>query len=111
MVRQFVDTTTEAFRQMDKDFGGPIINQKHSRRIRMFTPLWPIEQASYWSRKGAAEFKVSGVPIARTIFTAANAAKHFSTPDWTNRVFVIGHSFGALMLEKSLGQTSVKTVT
>jgi len=111
VVRQFVNTDSEAFRQTTKDFDGPIINERYSRKVRMLTPQWFIEQVSYWSRKGAAESKVSSVPSARTIFTAANAAKHFSTPDWTNRVFVIGHSFGALMLEKSLGQACVGALT
>jgi hypothetical protein len=111
LVEPYVDTGTEAFRQTEKDFGGPIVDKGYSRFFEFLTPSWIVEQASYWSRKGAAESKVSGVPIARTIFTAANAAKHFSLPGWTNRVFVIGHSFGALMLEKSLGQACVGALT
>ena len=111
LVRPFIATDSEAFRRTEADFGGAIVDKRYRRKLALFTPSWLIEQASYWSRKGAAESNVSGVPIARTIFTVANAAKHFSRPDWTNQVFVIGHSFGALMLEKSLGQACVGSLT
>lgn len=104
-----LDTGSPEYVQTKVDFGGPIVSDDYRRKIPF---LWFIpEQLSYWSRKGAAESKVSGVPMARTIFTCANAAKQASPPGTTNHVFVIGHSFGALMLEKSLGQACVGALT
>ena len=101
-----VDLTTDAFRQTAGEFGAAIVNKKYHRQW-WARPVWLTEQLSYWSRKGAAEARVSGVPIARTVLTCAYAAERFNPG---NRVFVIGHSFGALMLEKSLGQASVGTL-
>lgn len=101
-----IDEDSAEFSQTKTDFGDRIVNPIYQRRFR-YGLLWLPEMLSYWSRKGAAESKVSGVPMARTIFTCAQAAKHYSPPGITNQVFVIGHSFGALMLEKSLGQACV----
>lgn len=104
-----LDIDSPEYRQTLADFGGPIVSDKYRRKLPFL--LFVPEQLSYWSRKGAAEAKVSGVPMARTSFTCANAAKQASPPGRTNRVFVIGHSFGALMLEKSLGQACVGALT
>lgn len=102
-----VDPGSDEYRQTVGEFGAPIIGADFRRRWWEF-PVWLPEQLSYWSRKGAAEKRVSGVPIARTIFTCANAATHFNPK---SRVLVIGHSFGALMLERSLGQACVGALT
>jgi hypothetical protein len=107
--RPYVDRNSEAFRDTKREFGGPIVDQKYARKYD-WTLAIP-ETLTYWSRKGAAEAKVSGVPIARTIFEAASAAKQFSLPGSTNKVIVVGHSFGALMLEKAFGQASVGAIT
>ena len=92
------------YAQTVREFGEPIVNDKHHRKL----PLIPlaIELLSYWSRKGAAEHQVSGAPIARTVFSCAGLAKEMGQKGGgdRNRVFVMGHSLGALMLEKSLGQ-------
>jgi len=104
-----INKESDEYRQTTSDFGGPVVNDKYRRKIPFLLAV--PELLSYWSRKGAAEAKVSGVPMARTIFTCANAAKHASPPGRTNHVFVIGHSFGALMLEKSLGQACVGALT
>jgi hypothetical protein len=91
-----------------KLFGEPIVSQKWQRRF--YASAWLPEQFSYWSRKNAAENAVSGLPITRAIYTYAGNAKNpggaVSGAD-ANRVFVMGHSFGALMLEQSLLQGMV----
>jgi hypothetical protein len=102
-----VDLKSDEYQQTIEEFGAPIVSAKYHLRWWGF-PVWIPQQLSYWSRKGAAEKRVSGVPIARTIFTCANAATHFNPK---SRVLVIGHSFGALMLERSLGQACVGALT
>jgi len=68
------------------------------------------ETLSYWNRKRAAEHFVSGLPMARAIFTYASAAKGYGRR-LENQVCVMGHSFGALMLERSLGQAMTGELT
>jgi hypothetical protein len=106
LVHPAVDKNDEDgfYAQTVREFGEPIVNDKHHRKLPLIP--WAIEQLSYWSRKGAAEFQVSGSPIARTVFTCASLAKEMGRTNGVdrNRVFVMGHSLGALMLEKSLGQ-------
>lgn len=91
----------ESYQRTLDVFQEPIIDAKMNRDA-----YWTVaipETLSYWNRKGAAEDKVSGLPMARAIFTYAATAKGYGR-HMENRVCVIGHSFGALMLEQSLGQ-------
>jgi len=55
---------------------------------------------SFWSRKDAAT-RVAGEPMAEAIFAVVHAARK-SNPQ--ARTVLIGHSFGALVLEKTLAQ-------
>jgi hypothetical protein len=89
-------------------FRKPIIDHRYHRK---FSWTWVIpENLSYWNRKMAAEHRVAGLPIARAIFTYASAVKRYGDkPD--NRVVVIAHSFGALLLERSLGQAMTGAIT
>ena len=89
-------------------FGKPIIDDRYHRKFSwsLFIP----ENLSYWNRKMAAEQRVAGLPLARAIFTYAGSVKRYGeNPD--NRVIVIGHSFGALLLERSLGQAMTGAIT
>lgn len=105
--RPCVDEATLALeRQLEGIFGGKITSAAQQRRA--VQPWWLWEQISYWGRKQAAEHQVSGVPMARTIFSCANVARDVrANPVLENKVVVIGHSFGALMLERCLGLASV----
>jgi len=108
--RPYVDKTEVdgAYLQTVQEFRGAIVDAVYQRTN---SPLRFIpENLSYWSRKGAGEFKTSGLPIARSIFTYAGAAKDYGGQPG-NRVCVIGHSFGALLLERSLGQAVTGAVT
>jgi len=92
---------TPVNKQINDVFGESIVDSKYHRRWH-FTWMVP-ENLTYWSRKKAAEQRVSALPVARAIFTYASAAKAYGNR-LDNRVVVIGHSFGALLLERGLGQ-------
>jgi hypothetical protein len=56
--------------------------------------------ASFWSRKDAAT-RVAGEPMSEAIFAMVHAARKSNS---RARTVLIGHSFGALVLEKVLAQ-------
>jgi len=98
----------QPYQDTTRIYGEPIVDREFQRR---FDWTWMVpENLSYWNRKAAAEHKVSGLPMARAIFTYAAAAKNYGAK-LDNRVVVMGHSFGALMLEKSLGQAMTGEIT
>jgi len=71
--------------------------------------LYPLEFASYFSIKDRAEHNVATPEFARALFDLAFTLK---SPEQAalgrhHYVFVLGHSFGALLLEQSLGSSSV----
>jgi len=57
-------------------------------------------EASFWSRKDTAT-RVAGEPMSEAIFAVVHAARKTSPEA---RTVLIGHSFGALVLEKTLAQ-------
>jgi hypothetical protein len=104
------DGEASAFTSTKKLFGNPVVSPKWSRRFALSARLQ--ENFSYWSRRGAAEDKVSSVPMARTIYTCASLVKSIDKEKnrtlealTSSRVLVMGHSFGALMLERALNST------
>jgi hypothetical protein len=103
IVRPFVSkSAADAFYQDTlKNFGEPIIDPKYNRWADWLG--WFPENADFFTRERAAEHLVSALPMARAILTYASAAKDYGRR-LDNQVFVIGHSMGALMLERSLGQ-------
>ncbi len=64
---------------------------------------WLGKQSSFYSRKNAATRISSSTPITEAIFTLIRTARR-DTPG-ISRCIVIGHSFGALVLEKALAGT------
>lgn len=105
-VHPYVDRCDEEhfFCRNLNDFNEPIVDKSFQRRWNWTGRIQ--ENADYWSRRSAAEHEVTGVAMARTIFWCANAAKKTKRDDRTteplNRVFLIGHSMGALVLEQSV---------
>lgn len=106
----YVDESTKAFQDTMKRFGGPVVSARWRRRFGWTTNFQEI--LSYWSRRRAAEHKVSSVPMARTVYTCATLAKSIDAEKQhsieelnNNRVMIMGHSFGALMLERALNAT------
>jgi hypothetical protein len=106
----YVDTNldNQCYQSTLKAFGEPIVDRSYHRYSYWLGAL--PETLSYWSRKRGAEHLVSGLPLARAIFTYASAAKKYGGA-LDNRVCIMGHSFGALMLEKSLGQAMTGELT
>src|SRR5215813_241094 len=103
---------TLAYADTTNRFGKPVVSPKWSRPF-VWT-AWLQENLSYWSRRRAAEHKVSSVPMGRTVYTCASLVKSIdkdkerSIADLTaSRVLVMGHSFGALMLERALNATTL----
>jgi hypothetical protein len=110
VVPHALDEEDEFFKEMKQAFGGkPIVNTRYSRKLGFL--YWLPEQLSYWNRRNAAEDKVSGVSIIRTIFTCGHTARRYSKCDAPNRIFLMGHSFGALMLEQSFAPASLARLT
>jgi hypothetical protein len=68
---------------------------------------WIAKQGSFYSRKNAATRIASSTPITEALFSLIRTARK-DTPD--SRCIVIGHSFGALVLEKALAQAMVGTL-
>jgi hypothetical protein len=100
----------EQFAATTQAFGGePIVNTRHARKLGFL--YWAPEQLSYWSRKNAAEDKVSGVSLIRTIYTCGHTARRYGNTNTPNRVFLMGHSFGALMLEQSFAPATLARLT
>lgn len=69
---------------------------------------WVEKETSFYSRKNAATRISSSTPITEAIFTLIRTARR-DTPG-ISRCIVIGHSFGALVLEKALSQALVGTL-
>jgi hypothetical protein len=69
---------------------------------------WIGKEGSFYSRKNAATRISSSTPITEAIFTLIKTARR-DTPG-NSRCVVIGHSFGALVLEKALAQALVGTL-
>lgn len=91
----------------------PLTDPKWQLPSIIGTLVAPAKYLSYWSIKDRAEFHVSRVPLSRAVFGLAFALK---TPEDIqahrgHRVFVLGHSFGALLLEQAIGQASVGLLT
>ncbi len=108
-------TTAGEFERMRRAFGEPKVEDpNHPNRSMEIVDrnygsppsflYWVPEQFTYPWERNFAEHTVSGVPMARTIFTLTEMAKR---RDPRSQVLVIGHSFGALMLEKAFGQATV----
>jgi len=109
-VRPFVDKKVRehdesAYKRTEKDFGAPIVDAGYHRYFR-WTGVVP-ELASYWLRKGAAEDQVPSVAMARTVLWCSTAAKVWQPK---SIVWVMGHSMGALMLERALLPTSLSAL-
>jgi hypothetical protein len=107
---------TDAFDRTTKNFGDSVVNPQWNRRFTW--TAWVQENLSYWSRRNAAENKVSSVAMARTVYTCASLVKaiardHGDQPrdPLASRVMVMGHSFGALMLERAISATCLDPLT
>jgi len=103
VVRPYVDKSDDDgfYSSCLSNFREPIVSRKYNRWADWIG--WLPENIDFFTRQRAAEHLVSGLPMARAIFTYASAAKQYGSK-LDNQVIVMGHSMGALMLERSLGQ-------
>lgn len=104
---------TSADPKLALDFDGESLTDSRWQLPQIIGSLIsPAKYLSYWSIKDRGEFHVSRVPLSRAVFGLAFDLK---TPEDIrqrhNRVFVLGHSFGALVLEQAIGQASVGLLT
>jgi hypothetical protein len=96
-------------RALEPDFGGPLVDTRWHNSGSVGLLLSPAKYLSYWAIKDRAEFHVSRVPLSRAVFGLAFNLKSpsESRKGRQHRVFILGHSFGALLLEQAIGQASV----
>jgi hypothetical protein len=105
------DPRDEHFTVTKQAFGGePIVDMRRARGRYNFL-YWVPEHLSYWSRKEAAEAKVTGFDLVRTVFTLGYTARRYSDTNGANRVFLMGHSFGALVIEQAFARSMLAPLT
>jgi hypothetical protein len=103
-VRHSLSSAAADYRKTTADFGEPIVDLKYAARFPRLSNI--IETFTYWNRKNIAEEKFGGTSLSRTLFTCAHTAKSYGGGD-ANRVFLIGHSFGALLLERTFQNATI----
>jgi hypothetical protein len=67
----------------------------------------PLDYVTFLDRKGAAA-RVAGTPVTETIFELIRQARKRSAT--ASKTVVVGHSFGALVLEKAMAQAIAGSV-
>lgn len=87
---------------------GPIVDRKAASAIPPVTNI--LETLAYWTDKSLPESKISGTCVSRSIYTCAHTAKRHGAKE-RNRVFLIGHSFGALLLERTFMNSTLGELT
>jgi hypothetical protein len=87
-------------------YGEPIINVADKARIGWAANF--VETFSYFDRKSVPEHKFSGTALSRSIFSCAFAAKRNSD---RCEVMLLGHSFGALLLERTFQNAAISQLT
>lgn len=98
--------TDDEFRQSAGEYFSQNITESSQRNPAK--PLtWLPDQFTYWNRKRAAEDRVSGVPLSRAVFSYASVAEKTQASSRDNITVLMGHSFGALMIEQSVAEASV----
>lgn len=107
VVPPYIDKSDPFYKDCLTNYGAPIVDQQFDRSSDWMGVL--PENADFYNRQHAAEHLVSGLPMARAIFTYASTAKDYGRK-LTNQVVVMGHSMGALMLERSLGQAMTGSI-
>ncbi len=98
-----LDQRDEVFSLVTARYGGqPIVDLRQAARWLRFNEA--LETFSYFDRKGVPEHLFSGTSLSRTIFSCAHAAKRYRPK---GQVFLIGHSFGGLLLERTFQNATI----
>lgn len=87
-------------------FAEPIVSEEYHCQLfkRFFGTIGEV--LTYWNRLRTAAHMVAGTAIARSIFQLTYTAKRSAHAE-QSRVVVMGHSMGAMLLERALGQATV----
>ena len=101
-LKHAIRRSEKPFQEVSKQYGGDIVDLRQAARFPTFNEL--LETFSYFDRKGVPEHLSSGTSLSRTIITCAHVAKRFQP---RSHVFLIGHSFGGLMLERTFQNATV----
>jgi hypothetical protein len=97
----------DAFNAVREAYGGKdIIAPRYRARVSWLTEA--LETFSYFDRKSVPEHKFSGTQLSRTVFSCAFAAKRNATDC---QVLLLGHSFGGLMLERTVQNAAIGELT
>jgi hypothetical protein len=95
-----------ALADVTKAYGGDITSQ--AWRARTTVPTFIFETFSYFDRKSVPEHMFSGTQLSRSVFSCAFAAKR-NAGDC--QVLLMGHSFGGLMLERTIQNATIGELT
>lgn len=94
----------EVFQRVTAQFGHrPIVDLKQAASWGPFNNF--LETFSYFDRKGVPEHLFGGTSLSRTIFSCAHATKRYGKGK--AYVFLIGHSFGGLTLERTFQNATI----
>lgn len=119
-LRPAVDREDAVFKRVQKCYGGDeIVGREQAARWGKFNQF--IETFSYFDRKGVPEHMFSGTAFSRTLFSCAHVAKRYFPNTKGNQagderkkhhhVFLIGHSLGGLMLERTFQNATIGELT
>lgn len=98
---------TDKYYDVTNDFDfSPLIDPARLTLRSSFNPI--LEFPSYWSRKRVAEAESSGVALPFAIYSLTKLVKEGHA---SSKSVAIGHSFGALMMEKCLLPASISQIS
>jgi hypothetical protein len=89
-------------------FAKPIVDQRCSSPFPYLTIA--LETLLYWTDKILPEHKISGTSFSRSIYTLAQTTKRHGKKE-QNKVFLLGHSMGALLLERTFMNATLGELT
>jgi hypothetical protein len=96
----------ESLATVRKVYGGDLTTLSERAPLAALTRA--LESFSYFNRKKVPEHMFSGTQLSRTVFSCALAAKGLK-PDC--EVLLMGHSFGGLMLERTVQNAAIGELT
>jgi len=106
-LRPVVDKKDPILHRVTHRFQGKaIIDFAQTARISWLANC--VEYFSYFNRKSVPEHKFAGTSLSRTIYSCARVAKRYCDD---SLVFLIGHSFGGLMLERTFQNATIGELT
>jgi hypothetical protein len=101
-LKHIINSKEEPFPAVEKRYGGSIVDLREAARFPFLNRA--LETLTYFDRKRVPEHLFSGTSLSRTLFTCAHVAKRFQPH---SHVFLIGHSFGGLMLERTFQNAAI----